>query len=231
MKYHGGKPRGFTVLAASPETGHMAAGECNSPRTSRDGSSGIHTRTRGVSVRVGRSTTARWRPSHHAEDVGFERATFLRNCTQLRRITVFNSHNCVFKYVRKDNKAYAIHPRGQAPRHSRCNTVDVPLVLTAKASRRMVAAFTIQHPTVRRSTRPRVSPSTSVACLRSLFVGNDDDRSVQQLLELVSATFEVDSRLDRGIVTEAVENEQRVRAGPLDLPEKGFDRGPVRRER
>ncbi len=124
MKYHGGTPRGFTVLAAGPETGQMAAGKCTSPRTSRDGSAGIHTRTRGVSVRVGRSTTARWRPSHHAEDVAGERATFLRNCAQVRRSTVCNSHNCSLKHAREANKAYAIHPRGHAPRHSRCKTVD-----------------------------------------------------------------------------------------------------------
>ena len=56
VKYRGDKPRGFTVLTARPKTGRAVAGEFNSPRPSRDGSAGIHTRTPGASVRVGGST-------------------------------------------------------------------------------------------------------------------------------------------------------------------------------
>ena len=56
VKYRGDKPRGFAVLTARPKPGRAVAGECNSPRPSRDGSAGIHTRTPGASVRVGGST-------------------------------------------------------------------------------------------------------------------------------------------------------------------------------
>ena len=56
VKYLGDKPRGFTVLTARLKTGRAVAGEFNSPRPSRDGSAGIHTRTPGASVRVGGST-------------------------------------------------------------------------------------------------------------------------------------------------------------------------------
>jgi len=90
VKYRGGKLRGFTVLTARPETSRAVAGEFNSPRTSHDESSGSNTRTLGASVRVGRSTTARQLPSHHAKDAGVERSRIPRNCRQLLRITVFS---------------------------------------------------------------------------------------------------------------------------------------------
>ena len=106
-------------------SGRMDAGEFNSPRPPRNGSAGINTRTFGTSVRVGRSTTTRQHPSHHTKSVGFERCRIPRNCAQLLRIKVFNPRrNCIPQYGSISHRAYAIHPRGQAPRHSRCITVD-----------------------------------------------------------------------------------------------------------
>jgi len=123
VKYRGGKPRGFTVLTARPRTGRAVAGEFNSPRPSQNGSAGIYTRTLGASVRVGGSTppdnTRRTCRSRVLRGVAFS-----RNCRQLLRITVFNPrHNCVHQYGGMRHIAYAIHPRGQAPRHSRCISV------------------------------------------------------------------------------------------------------------
>jgi len=49
-------PRGFTVVTARPKTGYAVAGECTSPRPSRDGPAGSTTRTPSGSVRGGGST-------------------------------------------------------------------------------------------------------------------------------------------------------------------------------
>lgn len=120
------RPRGFAVLAAGPKTGRMTAGECNSPRTprrdSRAGLPGSNTRTPDVSVRVGLSIKARWRPSHHAEGVGFERATFLRNCRQLLRMKVVNPRrNCTNPSAgwRVNSSHVGIHLRDQVKRNLR----------------------------------------------------------------------------------------------------------------
>ena len=56
VKYLGDRPRGFTVLTAWPNPGRAVSGEFTSSRPSRDGSAGTHTRTLGVSVRIGGST-------------------------------------------------------------------------------------------------------------------------------------------------------------------------------
>ncbi len=136
MKYLGVKPRGFTVLTARPKTVRAVAGEFNSPRPSLDGSAGINTRTLGASVRVGRSTTTRQHPSHHAKDAGFERCRIPRNCAQLLRITVFNPRrNCTRQYGGMRHIAYAIHPQGQAPRRSRCISVDSNIAPTTQCRR------------------------------------------------------------------------------------------------
>ena len=128
VKYRGDKPRGFTVLTARPKIGRAVAGEFKSPRPSRNGSAGINTRTLGASVRVGRSTTTRQHPSHHVKDVGFERCRIPRNCAQLLRIRVFNPRrNCTRQYGGMRHIAYAIHPQGQAPRHSRCISVEIAI--------------------------------------------------------------------------------------------------------
>ncbi len=125
VKYLGDKPRGFTVLSMPSKNGRMDAGECTSPRPSHDGSAGIHTRTPGASVRVGGSTP----PDNTRHTTPKARVlrgvAFPRNCAQLLRIKVFNPrHNCVPQYGGMGHIAYAIHPRGQAPRHSRCITVE-----------------------------------------------------------------------------------------------------------
>jgi hypothetical protein len=119
VKYLGDKPRGFTVLTARPKTGHAVAGEFHSPRPSRDGSVGSNTRTLAASVRVGGST-----PPDNTRLTCYGRVlrgAAFPNCRQLPRIEVFNPRrNCVLYYGGMGHIPYAIHPRGQAPRHSRC---------------------------------------------------------------------------------------------------------------
>src|SRR6056297_2526857 len=125
VKYRGDKPRGFTVLTARPKTGRAVAGEFNSPRPSHGGSAGIYTRTLGASVRAGGSTppdnTRRTTPKTWV----LRGVAFPRNCQQLRWIKVFNPRrNCTYQCGWERKIASAIHPRGQAPRHSRCVSVD-----------------------------------------------------------------------------------------------------------
>lgn len=85
----------IAVLAAGQKTGRMATGEFNFPRTSHDGSSRSNTNTR--CARTGRHLYHGPMASvAHAEDVGFERATFLHNYRQSLRITGFHLRcNCI----------------------------------------------------------------------------------------------------------------------------------------
>jgi hypothetical protein len=143
VKYRGDKPRGFTVLPARPKTGRAVAGEFDSPRPSRDGLAGIHTRTPDTSVRVVGSTPPDNTRLTYCSRVS-RGVAFPRNCRQLLRIKVFNPRrNCIPQYDRIHHIAYSIHPRGQVvreselsrhhgrpkvfrttPRHSRCISVD-----------------------------------------------------------------------------------------------------------
>ncbi len=119
VKYRGDKPRGFTVLTARPKMGRAVAGEFNSPRPSRDGSAGIHTRTPGASVRVGGST-----PPDNTRLTCRSRVlrgiAFPRNCQQLLQIKIFNlRRNFVRRYSGLLNKrtdfTLGVKPRGTRP--------------------------------------------------------------------------------------------------------------------
>jgi hypothetical protein len=120
VKYRGGKPRGFTVLAAGPKTDHMAAGEFNSSRTprrgNRGGSSGINTRTPDVSVGVGPSTGPDNTRLTYRSRV-LRGVAFPRNCRQLLQIKVFNPRrNCIESTtgnaIKLTRFTLAVKPRG-----------------------------------------------------------------------------------------------------------------------
>jgi SAM-dependent methyltransferase len=143
------RPRGFTVLSVPSRNGRMDAGEFNSPRPPREGLAGINTRTHRC-VREGWGLHCpRQCPSHHVNDVDFERHRISISCLSQRWIKVFNPSlgcsDCTLLYESRLIKDSCwLHPRGQVvrdasrlviseienfrttPRHSPCSSVDCP---------------------------------------------------------------------------------------------------------
>ena len=189
MKYLGGKPRGFAVLTARPKPGRAVAGEFTSPRPSRNGSAGIHTRTLDASVRVGGSTP----PDNSRRTC---RSRILRGVAfpsrlSQRWITVFNPSlwvsdctDCATRGLVTLSTAFTLggKPRGtrpappvESPRpldlsglvallgRSRCS---LPVVLTSSGQGRADCRRSRQSISWRRSRRP-TGPfqSRPVACL------------------------------------------------------------------
>jgi len=144
VKYLGDKPRGFTVLSRPSRNGRMDAGEFNSPRPSRDGSAGIHTRTCDASVRVGGSTPPD-NSRRTAPKTRVLRGVAFPNCLSQRWVKVFTPSlwvsdciNCTNRDLVNLSTAFTlgVKPRGTRPAPPvelghRGSVVDLPAALNS----------------------------------------------------------------------------------------------------